>query len=99
MAKSALQLLSERGGSVKSPLDLALDNYEAWFNASQALALNKEYEISNGQNSKRKLTRADASEVKSQLDYWENEIMRLQGEQITAPKIRTIFTRTPTCIS
>ncbi len=63
-----------------------------WFKANQALSLNKEYEISNGQNSKRRLTRADSDEVLEQLAYWENQLALLQGEEIAAPKIRTIFT-------
>ena len=92
MAKTALQLLSERNNDGRSSLELALDNYELWFKANQALSQNKEYEISNGQNSKRKLTRADAKEVLDNLNYWENEVSKLQGEEIAAPKIRTIFT-------
>ena len=92
MAKSAIELLAERNNDGRSALDIALDNYQAWFNASQALAQNKDYEISNGQNSKRKLGRADASEVQEMLNFWENELGRLQGASITGPKIRTIFT-------
>ncbi len=90
--KTALELLAERKGGTTTTLSLALDQYEAWYNANLALAQNKEYEISNGQNSKRKLTRADADEVKEMLNFWENEVSRLQGESITAPKIRTIYT-------
>lgn len=92
MAKTALELLSERNNDGRSALDLALDQYQTWYNASISLSQNKEYQIDNGQNSKRRLTRADASEVKANLDYWENELTRLQGSSITAPKIRTIFT-------
>ena len=92
MAKTALELLSERNKDGRSSLELALDKYEMWFNANQALSLNKSYEISNGQNSKRRLDRADADEVKDMLNYWENELAKLQGEEIAAPKTRTIFT-------
>lgn len=91
-SKTALELLAERIGGTSTSLELALDQYQAWYNASLALAQNKEYEISNGQNSKRKLTRADADEVEQNLLYWENEIARLQGTSINAPKIRTVFT-------
>ena len=90
--KTALELLSERNNDGRSSLELALDNYEMWYNANQSLSLNKEYEISNGQNSKRKLTRADSDEVLTQMGYWEDEVSRIQGESIAAPKIRTIFT-------
>lgn len=88
--KTALELLADRQG--KTPTELALDNYEMWYNANQALSLNKEYEIANGQNSKRKLTRADSKEVLEQLNYWENELGKLQGIDPSAPKINTIFT-------
>ena len=90
--KTALELLAERKGGTTTTLELALDQYQAWYDASIALSHNKEYEINNGQNSKRRQTRADASEVKQNLDYWEDEIARLQGDSITAPKIRTIYT-------
>ena len=92
MAKTALELLAERKGGTTTTLELALDQYEAWYNANLALAQNKEYEISNGQNSKRKLTRADADEVEQNLLYWENEVARLQGTSLNAPKIRTLYT-------
>lgn len=91
--KTALELISELPEYAgKLPLDLAVENYNLWYKANQSLSLNKDYEISNGQNSKRKLTRADADEVQQNLDYWENEIAKAQGESIASPKIRTIFT-------
>ena len=92
MAKTALELLAERNNDGRSALELALDNYELWFKANQALSQNKSYEISNGQNSKRRLDRADADEVHQNLLYWENEVSRLQGESINAPKFSTIYT-------
>ncbi|RLA80372.1 MAG: hypothetical protein DRG78_11140 [Epsilonproteobacteria bacterium] len=92
MAKTALELLSERNGDSRSALELALDNYEMWFKANQALSLNKDYEISNGQNSKRKLSRADADEIKMMIEFWSEEIANLQGTSIKAPKITPIFT-------
>ena len=85
-----LTALADRLG--KTPLALALDNYQMWHDANQALSLNKEYEINNGQNSKRRLTRADADEVTKMMNYWENEYSRLQGNSINTPKINTIFT-------
>lgn len=88
--KSALELLAERKGT--TPLELALDNYSMWYDANQALSLNKDYSIKNGQSSERSLTRADADEVKMNLDYWENEVGRLQGSETNAPKINQIYT-------
>lgn len=90
MIKTALELLADRKNTTS--LELALDNYSMWYDANQALSLNKEYEISNGQLSKRRLTRADANEVKKNLDYWENEVARIQGIELVAPKISTIYT-------
>jgi len=96
MAKNALQLLAEREN--KSALEMALDNYSLWYNANQSLSFNKEYEISNGQNSKRKLTRADSKEVLEQLDFWDKEVKRIQsiettGIDSTLPKFHTIYTK------
>lgn len=95
MIQSALQLLAIREG--KTTLDMALDNYSLWYNANQSLSLNKEYEITNGQNSKRKLTRADSKEVLEQLDFWDKEVKRIQsiesGSISTAlPKFHTVYT-------
>jgi len=90
--QSALDLLAERKGGSVTSLELALDQFEAWYNASLALSQNKDYSIKNGQNSERRLTRADAKEVEQNLLYWENEVARLQGESINAPKIRTLYT-------
>ena len=88
--KTALELLAEARDS--NPLQLALNNYTMWYDANQALSLNKEHEISNGQSSKRKITRADATEVKNNLDYWENEISKIQGVSLDAPRITELFT-------
>lgn len=88
--KTALELLAERKGT--TALEIALDNYSMWYDADQSLSLGKSYNISNGQNSSRSLTRADAQEVKERLAYWENEVAILQGSEINAPKINTIYT-------
>lgn len=88
--KTALELLADRKN--KTALELALDNYSMWYDANQSLSLGKSYTISNGQNSSRTMTNADADEVKKNLDYWENEVSRLQGQELNAPKISTIYT-------
>jgi len=87
-----LDALADKLNNGKTALDLALETYQMWYDANQALSINKEYEISNGQNSKRKLTRADADEVTKMLNFWENEWLRLQGTSLAAPKINTIYT-------
>lgn len=89
--KTAMELLAERQS--KTPLELALDNYEMWFNANQALSLNKSYEISSGAGSTRKLTRANADEVEKNMRYWENKIAELQGGTTTGPRFYTVQTK------
>lgn len=88
--KTALELLAERKDT--TALELALDNYSMWYDANQALSLNKDYSIKNGQSSERSLSRADADEVQKNLDYWENEVARLQGTEVNAPKVNQIYT-------
>lgn len=90
MAKNTLELLAESKN--KTYLEMALENFEMWYNANQALSLNKDYEINNGQNSKRRLSRADADEVMMMMKYWDNEVQRAQGTSNSGAKIKRIFT-------
>lgn len=55
-------------------LEEAKDSLAAWKKASMALALSKSYQI-NG----RMLTRANASEIKDMLLFWQNEVNRLMN--------------------
>lgn len=55
-------------------LQEAKDSLAAWKKASIALATGKSYQI-NG----RSLTRANASEIKDMLLFWQNEVNRLIG--------------------
>ena len=89
--KTPLELLADRKNT--TALELALDNYEMWYNASIDLASSKDYEISSGQGSKRKLSRADLDEVTNALDFWEREIGKITGDSALSPKVRAIFTR------
>lgn len=47
----------------------AQSQLDAWLAASLAVARNQSYEIEG-----RKLTRADAAEIRKQIDYWEVRI-------------------------
>jgi hypothetical protein len=42
----------------------------AWLAASLAVASNQEYEIDTGSAGRRRLKRADAAEIRKQIDYW-----------------------------
>lgn len=47
---------------------------DAWLAASTAVAGNQSYSMGN-----RSLTRADASEIRAQIDYWDNKVKRLSA--------------------
>lgn len=59
---------------------LTLANAEAqlalWLAASAAVATGQEYEIDTG-NGSRRLKRADAAEIRLQIDYWQAKISAL----------------------
>ena len=59
---------------------ITLANAEAqlalWLAASAAVATNQEYEFDTG-NGRRRLKRADASEIRLQIDYWQAKIAAL----------------------
>ena len=45
---------------------------DAWIAASLAVASNQSYSIGG-----RSLTRANATEIKNMIDYWENRVLQL----------------------
>lgn len=49
-----------------------------WIAASAAVAGNQEYEMNTGSGSRR-LRRADASEIRAQIDYWDRKVKQLTG--------------------
>lgn len=49
---------------------------DAWMAASLAVAQSQSYEIDTG-NGRRKLTRADAAEVRNMIAHWQAEVSRL----------------------
>lgn len=53
-----------------------------WLAADAAVASNQSYSISSGGGSSRQLTRADALEIRNNIEYWDKWCRRLSG---TAP--------------
>lgn len=49
--------------------ETAQRNLEAWVAASEAVAKNQRYKIGD-----REYTRADAAEIRNQIDYWEQKL-------------------------
>lgn len=47
-----------------------------WLAASAAVAGSQSYEIDTG-NGRRKLTRADAAEIRNQIDFWDAKVKQL----------------------
>ena len=52
----------------------AQQHLQAWLDADMALATGKEFKIGS-----RSLSRADASEVKERIGYWQRQVNRLSG--------------------
>lgn len=48
-----------------------------WLAASTAVASGQQYEIDAGNGSRRMLRRADAAEVRQQIDFWQGKVMEL----------------------
>lgn len=48
----------------------------AWLSASEAVARSQSYEIDTG-NGRRKLTRADAAEIREQVKFWDERVKAL----------------------
>ena len=77
---SSLSLLAERKSTTE--LTLALDNFEQWYNASQALALSESYEMTSSTGAKRRLTRANAKEVEDMLNFWDKKVQAAKNEEL-----------------
>lgn len=52
-----------------------------WLAASTAVAASQSYEIDTG-NGRRKLTRADAAEIRQQIDYWDAWVKKLTPSSV-----------------
>lgn len=57
-------------------LEQAQAQLDAWLSASTAVASSQSYEIDTG-NGRRKLTRADAEQIRMMIAYWQNKVNEL----------------------
>lgn len=55
-------------------LEVAKEHLNAWLEADISVATGKSYKIGS-----RSLTRADVSEIKERIQYWSNEVSRLES--------------------
>jgi hypothetical protein len=56
----------------------AQTNLDAWLAASEAVAQNQSYTIDTG-GVRRQLTRADATEIRNMISFWQGWVTRLSG--------------------
>lgn len=57
-------------------LEQAQAQLNVWLDASTTVAASQSYEISSG-SSARKLTRADAAEIRQQVTFWQSKVIAL----------------------
>jgi hypothetical protein len=62
----------------------------AWLAASTAVAADQEYEIDTGSAGRRRLRRADAAEIRQQITYWNNWVIRLTRQQSRKGRTRYV---------
>lgn len=58
-----------------------------WLAADAAVSSNQSYSISSGGGSGRQLTRADALEIRNNIDYWNGWCCRLSRGGISAVQV------------
>lgn len=58
-------------------VDQAQAQLDLWIEANARVASAQSYEISTGNGSTRRLTRADAAEIRAQIDYWRAMVSEL----------------------
>jgi len=57
-------------------LDTAKTHLQAWLDAELAISTGQSYRIGS-----RQLERADLAEVRKQINYWRNEVSKLEGNR------------------
>ena len=72
-------------------LDEAKAKLKTWMDADDAIALGQSYSIDVG-GTRRNLTRADAGQVQERINYWRQEVDRLE-RGTTAPRVRLVVPR------
>jgi adenine-specific DNA glycosylase len=73
-------------------LDQAQAKLSLWMAADDALTMGQNYTIDQG-NVKRVLTRADAAEIRNNINYWRREVERLTANGTSAPVARFTLPR------
>jgi hypothetical protein len=58
-------------------LEQAQAQLDTWLAANSAVARGQEYEIDTGSGGRRRLKRADAGEIRQQIDYWDGKVKSL----------------------
>jgi hypothetical protein len=72
-------------------LEQAQAKLAAWMAADDALILGQNYTIDQG-NVRRVITRADAAEIRNNINYWRREVERL-SKGPSAPTARFVLPR------
>lgn len=58
----------------KTRLDIAKKHLDAWLTAELEVTTHQSYTIGS-----RSLTKANLSEIRKEIDYWQNEVARLEN--------------------
>ena len=61
-----------------------------WLDAEAAIATGQSFRL-DSMGSSRQMTRANLSEVRAQIEYWETKVKRLTTQASRAPLQRVIF--------
>lgn len=70
-------------------LEAARAKLATWMAAEEALASSQEYEI-DVDGSRRRLQRADLSEVAKRIDYWANKVQQLEASASGRGRVRYV---------
>jgi uncharacterized protein DUF6148 len=62
---------------------------DAWLTADAAVSLNQRYEIDTG-TGRRLLQRADAAEIRANITYWNNLVIKLTAQQTRKGRTRYV---------
>lgn len=69
-------------------LEVAKEHLNAWLKAELAVSTAQSY-----RKGTKELTRADLPEIRKQINYWRNEVARLENGRRSGPRARRIIPR------
>ena len=69
----------------ETPLETARRHYEVWLEAELEIASHQSYALGS-----KSLTKANLGEVRKQLQYWKNEVARLENAKTRKGRSRII---------